>query len=92
MKRTLATVLLSVGFITPMVVRADEHEEREHRNRTRYYDPVYKDYHNWDDREDHAYREYLKQQNREYRDYSRANRKEQRDYWKWRHEHIEENH
>jgi hypothetical protein len=37
----------------------------------RVYDRDHRDYHNWDDREDHAYRRYLGVQRRTYRGYER---------------------
>jgi hypothetical protein len=53
----------------------------------RVYDPDHKDYHNWDEREDHAYRHYLEERHEQYRKYEKLKEKEQRDYWKWRHSH-----
>ena len=53
----------------------------------RVYDPGHKDYHNWDDREDHAYRRYLKDRHEEYRAYAKLKEKQQREYWEWRHSH-----
>ena len=58
--------------------------------RVRIYDPVYRDYHRWDDREDRAYRAYLAERRRDYREYRRIRRPEQREYWRWRHEHRDE--
>jgi hypothetical protein len=37
----------------------------------RVYDRDHRDYHNWDDREDHAYRRYLGAQRRTYLGYDR---------------------
>ncbi len=53
----------------------------------RYYDRNHRDYHEWNDREDHSYRLYLGEHHREYREFSRNNRREQGNYWKWRHTH-----
>ena len=53
----------------------------------RVYDSNHHDYHNWDDREDHAYRGYLVEQHREYRPYGKQNHRDQRNYWNWRHSH-----
>ena len=53
----------------------------------RVYDRYHRDYHNWDDREDRAYRGYFVEQRRPYRVYRRLNRPEQRQYWVWRHGH-----
>jgi hypothetical protein len=53
----------------------------------RVYDSHHKDYHNWDDHEDRAYRSYLAEQHYEYRDYHKQNHRRQEAYWKWRHNH-----
>src|SRR6266849_8368393 len=53
----------------------------------RVYDRDHRDYHNWDDREDRAYRRYYVVQRRTYREYDKQNSKAQRKYWKWRHTH-----
>ena len=55
--------------------------------RVRVYDPYHRDYHDWDDREDRAYRRYQSERHEEYHELSRRRAEEQRDYWKWRHEH-----
>jgi len=53
----------------------------------RVYDSHHRDYHNWDDREDHAYRGYLVEHHRSYRAYDQQRARDQRNYWKWRHQH-----
>jgi hypothetical protein len=53
----------------------------------RVYDSGHKDYHNWDDHEDHAYRRYLKERHEEYRAYAKLKEKQQKEYWEWRHSH-----
>lgn len=53
----------------------------------RVYDSRHRDYHNWDDREDHAYRTYLIERHEHYRVYERQNHRHQHNYWKWRHNH-----
>ena len=56
----------------------------------RVYDPVHKDYHQWDDHEDRAYRAYLTENHQEYRVYGKQKKADQSRYWKWRHEHPDE--
>jgi hypothetical protein len=82
-------------LIAPTGLRAglnrqdDRHQDdrrRENEHQKRYYDREYKDYHNWDDREASAYRNWRQERN-ENRDFSKLKRKEQSEYWKWRHEH-----
>jgi hypothetical protein len=54
------------------------------------YDRDHKDYHNWDDREDKAYRGYLVENHQEYRPYAKMKRQDQSNYWNWRHAHPDE--
>jgi hypothetical protein len=53
----------------------------------RYYDVEHRDYHHWDDHEDHAYRAYLSERHEPYRDFKKRSPDEQKDYWNWRHSH-----
>ena len=90
MYRYLSALFLSVALISPVAVRADKDDDH-HRNRVkRYYDRENHDWHEWNEREDRAYRHYLEEQHREYHDWAKAKREEQRDYWKWRHNHRDD--
>jgi hypothetical protein len=53
----------------------------------RIYDSGHHDYHNWDEREDHAYRGYLTERHEDYRAYDKQHHKQQKAYWNWRHSH-----
>jgi len=53
----------------------------------RVYDSHHRDYHNWDDREDRAYRGYVNGLHDSYVTYEHRNHRYQRNYWKWRHNH-----
>jgi hypothetical protein len=53
----------------------------------RVYDRDHKDYHDWNDNEDKAYRGYLVENHQEYRPYAKMKRTDQTNYWKWRHDH-----
>jgi hypothetical protein len=64
-----------------------EENHRDDKDRNRFYDPDHKDYHNWNDNEDHSYRLYLGERHKEYRPFAEVKQKEQRAYWKWRHRH-----
>jgi hypothetical protein len=65
--------------------KSHEQEERKHR----VYDPVRRDYHNWDARESEAYHKWLEDKHEAYTDYDRLDRKRQEEYWKWGHRHEE---
>ncbi|PWU04816.1 MAG: hypothetical protein C5B51_16115 [Terriglobia bacterium] len=55
----------------------------------RYYDRENRDWHEWNERENQAYRRYWQDQRREgeYREWNRLNRNRQQEYWRWRHQH-----
>src|ERR1700747_1340144 len=61
----LASFFLSAALLAPVGAMAmprpqDDHERHEQEERERrVYDPYHKDYHNWDQREDQAYRHWL---------------------------------
>ena len=86
MKRLLSTLLLSVALAAPVAVRADN---RDHDRVKRYYDRDARDWHEWNDREDRAYRRYLEEKRRDYHDWEKMGREDRRNYWKWRHEHSD---
>jgi cell division septal protein FtsQ len=82
--RTIGSFLLAAAIVAPAVVVA---EAAAQEVSVRVYDSNHRDYHNWDDREDRAYRGYLTGRHREYVEYNKQNHREQRNYWNWRHSH-----
>ncbi len=82
--RHISTLLLGASLLAPLALRADDDD---HRHDKRYYDRDHKDYHEWNDREDRAYRKFLEERHEHYRDWNRINRDRQREYWRWRHDH-----
>jgi type III secretory pathway component EscR len=84
--RYFGSLVLAAALVTPVVLVA-EASAQEASIQVRVYDRHHKDYHNWDDHEDRAYRRYLTEQHREYREYNRENSRRQDNYWKWRHNH-----
>lgn len=96
--RYFISFLLTASLATPVAIgatskgpqeeRRQEQNQRDRNNSNRrVYDQTHKDYHNWDDNEDRAYRQRLSEQHRKYRDFSKQNRKQQDEYWNWRHDH-----
>jgi len=77
-----AALLTSAASVVQARNQGDRHSENDH---VRYYDRDHGDYHNWDDREDRAYRRYLVAKHRVYNKFNRANTRAHRDYWNWRH-------
>jgi hypothetical protein len=84
--RIVSALFLTVALAAsgPIVAAATPQEAGV---QVRVYDTNHHDYHNWDDREDHAYRGYLVERHREYRPYAKQNHRDQRNYWNWRHSH-----
>src|SRR4051812_2015949 len=90
MKRLLCTCLLGSALLMPVAMRADDDDHHRDRARSqRYWDPEARDWHDWNDHEQDAYRRYLREQNRQEHDWAKASKKEQREYWKWRHNHMD---
>lgn len=86
MKRLLYTCLLGSAMLMPVAMKADDHD-RDRARAQRYYDSDTRQWHDWNDHEQEAYKRYLKEQKRRDRDWAKASKKEQREYWKWRHNH-----
>ena len=90
--RYLASLFLSATLIVPLGMQAmspldDKDHDRDKKER-RYYDREHKDYHEWNEHENAAYRHWLAEERHEkYRDYGRLQRQRQAEYWRWRHEH-----
>ena len=80
----LSSLLLAAAIVAPTAIIAAPAPQGV---TIRVYDRDHRDYHNWDDREDRAYRNYLVEQHRSYREYNRQNSRAQRNYWAWRHKH-----
>jgi hypothetical protein len=84
--RYICSLFLAATIVAPALVVA-EAKAQEASVQVRLYDRDHRDYHNWDDREDHAYRRYLVVHHRPYRTYQRQHYRVQRHYWNWRHSH-----
>ncbi|MFI5092700.1 MAG: hypothetical protein WCE50_03725 [Candidatus Acidiferrum sp.] len=86
--RYLGFIFLSAALTAPLAIRSNAATQDDHRDdkkQTRVYDRSHKDYHQWNDNEDRAYRRYLGEQHEDYRDYSKLKRNQQTAYWNWRH-------
>lgn len=86
MRRYLGTILLSTFLATPVLVLADDHDA----NRVeRYYDPDTKQYHEWNEAEEHAYHSWWDENHKgqQFREFKKLNKKDRAEYWRWRHDH-----
>ena len=87
--RFLSSLFLTAALATPMAMMAaaipqdDQHHE-DKQDHKRYYDKQHKDYHTWDDNEDHFYQRY-QTEHHEKRAFIELNTRQQGVYWTWRH-------
>lgn len=94
MRRFLGAMMVTGMLMTPALILArDDHDRDNHRrDRTdmRYYDPYRRDYHEWNENEERAYRHWVEQErHQQYRDWHHARKRDQREYWRWRHDHMD---
>ena len=71
MKRILGSFVLGACLLTPVATLTAQDHDR----------------HQWNDNENPAWHQYLKERHKKDHDWSKANKREQADYWKWRDQH-----
>lgn len=87
MHKSLKFFLLCTTLAVPTLARAQD-QQRDTRQETKQYeDREHHDSHEWNEKEDQAYRRYLQEHHKKYHDFSKASKKEQQAYWNWRHSH-----
>jgi hypothetical protein len=84
--RYAASLFLAAAIAAPLSMAAAG-TPQEASVQVRVYDSSHHDYHNWDDREDRAYRGYLTERHETYLEYNKQKHKTQKQYWNWRHDH-----
>jgi hypothetical protein len=84
--RYITSLFLTAALAAPVAIMASP-VPQEGRDQSRVYDKQHKDYHNWDDKENHAWGQYLSDNHKSSHEYPKANRKEQSQYWNYRHAH-----
>jgi hypothetical protein len=97
--RYLSTLLLAGAIATPVAMLAapapqddrDRANRQSENNNKRYYDKKHKDYHTWDNNEDHAYQRYQTDHHQS-RSFVQLNSRQQTVYWNWRHENPDQDH
>ncbi len=82
-------VLLLAIFASTISLLPNTAIAQEHENRT-YTDSAHHDKHEWNAKEDDAWKRYREEHHIKQEDFARAKRRQQEDYWKWRHEHPDE--
>jgi hypothetical protein len=82
--RFISSLILAAVIAAPVAIIAAPEPQAV---QVRVYDRNHKDYHNWDDHENHAWGLYLSDNHMETREYSKSSRRDQSNYWNWRHSH-----
>jgi hypothetical protein len=82
----IGALLLAAAILAPVAAIAAP-AANDDGVQIRVYDSRHRDYHNWDDRENHAWGAYLTNNHRKAHEYKESNRREQKNYWNWRHAH-----
>ncbi len=72
----------------PTALRAQDHQTTTTTVRT-YHDTKNNDDHEWNGREDQAYRAYNTEKHRKTVEFSKLKSNDQQAYWGWRHEHSD---
>jgi hypothetical protein len=83
--RYISSLVLVAALAVPAAMLANAMPQASVQ--VRFYDRDHKDYHNWDDREDHSYRLYLSNHHKPYVEFNSQHSRDQRNYWNWRHSH-----
>jgi hypothetical protein len=84
----LGSLFLSAALLAPMAMQARATPQAVS---VKVYDSGHKDYHQWDDHEDHAYAQYRVEHPKVKVEFNKASKRQQKDYWNWRHAHPDHN-
>jgi len=98
--RLVGMCLLSAAIVMPAAIRSgarpqddrgrDQRDDHGGQGNRRAYDQSHRDWHDWDDREESAYKRYLQENHRPYRSYFDVDFRTQSEYWAWRHSHPDQ--
>jgi hypothetical protein len=82
----IASLILTAALAAPVSLLAAP-AAQEASVQVRVYDRDHKDYHNWDERENRSWNQYLTENHKNSHEFAKSNKKEQGKYWNWRHTH-----
>ncbi len=82
-------VLIALTLSAAILIGSGAASAQDHRDDRGYYDKHHRDYHQWNDHEDRAWRIYNEQHHRNYVEWNRAHYRDQQAYWNWRHNHSD---
>jgi type II secretory pathway pseudopilin PulG len=104
MLKPFQLVVLGTAFILPISLAAQNRQQQQQHTSGRqdtqtrtdqrstssqpYYDSTHRDWHQWNDGEEKAYRTYSEQHHKS-GDFSSSKERDQQKYWNWRHKHSD---
>jgi len=77
--------VLATLLCTPVTMTLALHAE-DHRV---FHDKERNEDHEWNDREDKAYRIWVKENHHKYSEFAKLKAEQQAEYWRWRHDHSD---
>jgi len=81
MKRFAGALVITIGLMAPTGVAFAQDHPQDHQERQDH------PRHEWNDSENGAWHQYLKEHHKKDHDWEKASKREQRAYWKWRDQH-----
>jgi len=84
--RYVVSLFLTAAIAAPAAIMAVPVPQQASAQ-VRVYDKDHKDYHDWNQNENHAWGQYQTDNHQKHSEFSKANKKEQSQYWNWRHAH-----
>ena len=82
------TVLLTGMALAPQFAQAQDRQDHKDAG-VSYHDKRNNDDHQWNAREDQAYRIYEKDNHRKEVEFDKLKARDQQNYWNWRHKHSD---
>ena len=92
MYRYIRLTLLCSALVLPIAAWPQDRDERRDNPQAsaRYEDRAHHDSHDWNDKEDQAYKHYVKENHKKSREFTKLKQRDQQNYWNWRHSHPDE--
>ncbi|MGA2435535.1 MAG: hypothetical protein ABSG25_09640 [Bryobacteraceae bacterium] len=89
MSRFLNAALLCAALVVPIATVSTTLLAEDQKTVVTYHDKQHGDDHQWNSREDRAYRAWGNENHRKYSEFNKLNDNDQQTYWNWRHEHSD---
>jgi hypothetical protein len=89
MNRFWNAALLCAALTVPIAMAPTALLADDQKAAQKYHDKQNNDDHEWNKREDKAYRVYVKQNHHKYAEFSTLKEDDQQNYWNWRHQHSD---